>query len=109
MQALIRKLNGNYSVVYAILFISLLYIFFLESRVDEGIFYAGDQALKSLEVKQIAAGYGFKYLHLTQPDWVCTLWRADPRPSSWISSIVQPQVFFIFGTEDPYTRPLSPR
>lgn len=80
MQALIRKLNGNYSVVYAILIISLLYIFFLESCVHEGIFFAGDQALKSLEVKQIAEGYGFKYLHLNQPDWVCSLWRAGYSP-----------------------------
>ena len=80
MQALIRKLNGNYIVVYAILVLSVLYIAFLVSCVHEGIFYAGDQALKSLEVKQIAAGYGFKYLHLTQPHWVYSLWQAGYSP-----------------------------
>jgi hypothetical protein len=80
MQALIRKLNGNQSVVYGVLFLSALYIAFLASSVREGIFYAGDQALKSLEVKQIAEGYGFKYLHVTQPDWVCALWKAGYSP-----------------------------
>jgi hypothetical protein len=82
-----------------------VYIGFLVSCVHEGVFYAGDQALKSLEVKQIAEGYGFKYLHVTQPDWVCSIWKAGfsplnppffyPSPNGYL--IVYPPAFQIIS------------
>jgi hypothetical protein len=74
--ASLSKLNKNYRIVYLVLLISLGYLIFLATSIHEGIFYAGDQALKALQVKQIAAGYGFKYLHLGQPDWVKSIWNA---------------------------------
>src|SRR5579872_3649933 len=80
MPALIQKLNRNNLVIYVVLVLALGYIGFLASFTREGIFFAGDQALKSLEVKQIAAGYGFKYLHLSQPDWVWAVWKAGYSP-----------------------------
>src|SRR5579863_2867879 len=74
--ASLQRLNKNYFVVYLALLISLGYLIFLAFSIHEGIFYAGDQALKSMQVKQIAAGFGFKYLHLGQPDWVKSIWNA---------------------------------
>jgi hypothetical protein len=77
---LIHKLNRNYNIVYVVLLISLGYIAFLACSIHEGVFYAGDQALKALQVKQIAAGFGYKYLHLTQPEWVRSIWQAGYFP-----------------------------
>ena len=93
--------NKKYLVVYFVLLISLGYLIFLACSIHEGIFYAGDQALKSLQVKQIAAGYGFKYLHLGQPDWVKSIWDSGffplqppffyPSPKGYL--IVYPPLF----------------
>jgi hypothetical protein len=120
--ALTQRLNGNYYVVYFILFLCLCYIGYLSFSIHEGIFYAGDQALKCLQVKQIAAGYGFKYLHLPQPDWVKSVWNAGyfplkppffyPSPNGYL--IVYPPLFQIinaplysmFGSPGLYILPL---
>jgi hypothetical protein len=101
--ASLQKLNKNYLVVYLVLLISLGYLIFLACSIHEGIFYAGDQALKSMQVKQIAAGYGFKYLHLGQPDWVKSIWNSGyfplqppffyPSPQGYL--IVYPPLFQI--------------
>jgi hypothetical protein len=101
MPASLQKLNKNYLIVYLVLLISLGYLIFLACSIHEGIFYAGDQALKSLQVKQIAAGHGFKYLHLGQPDWVKSIWNAGyfplrppffyPSPKGYL--IVYPPLF----------------
>src|SRR5579863_6406799 len=85
--ASLQRLNKNYFVVYLAMLISLGYLVFLACSIHEGIFYAGDQALKSMQVKQIAAGYGFKYLHLDQPDWVRSVWNAGFFP-------LQPPFFY---------------
>src|SRR5580693_3946957 len=85
--ASLQKLNKNYFVVYFVLLISLVYLIFLACSIHQGIFYAGDQALKSLQVKQIAAGYGFKYVHLGQPEWVRSVWNAGFFP-------LQPPFFY---------------
>ena len=87
ISASLQKLNKNYFVVYLVLLLSLGYLIFLACSIHEGIFYAGDQALKSMQVKQIAAGYGFKYLHLGQPGWVKTIWNAGYFP-------LQPPFFY---------------
>jgi hypothetical protein len=101
--ASLQRLNKNYFVVYLALLISLGYLIFLACSIHEGIFYAGDQALKSMQVKQIAAGYGFKYLHLGQPEWVKSVWNAGffplrppffyPSPLGYL--IVYPPLFQI--------------
>jgi hypothetical protein len=83
----LQKLNKNYFVVCLVLLISLVYLIFLACSIHQGVFYAGDQALKSLQVKQIAAGYGFKYLHLGQPDWVRSIWNSGFFP-------LQPPFFY---------------
>jgi hypothetical protein len=74
------KLNRNFLIVWISLLISLVYLAFLASSIHEGIFYAGDQALKAMQVKQIAAGHGFKYLYLDQPEWVKSVWNAGYFP-----------------------------
>ncbi|HLX66562.1 MAG TPA: hypothetical protein VKR41_06190, partial [Puia sp.] len=120
--ASLQKLNKNYLVVYVVLLISLGYLIFLACSIHEGIFYAGDQALKSLQVKQIAAGYGFKYLHLGQPDWVKSIWNHGffplqppffyPSPQGYL--IVYPPLFQIvtafcyahFGSSGLYILPM---
>jgi hypothetical protein len=104
--AVIQRLNKNYYVVYFVLLLSICYIAFLACSIHEGIFYAGDQALKSLQVKQIAAGYGFKYLHLPQPAWVKAVWQAGyfplkppffyPSPNGYL--IVYPPMFQIISS-----------
>ena len=101
--AVIQRLNKNYYVVYFIFLLSICYIAYLAFSIHEGVFYAGDQALKSLQVKQIAAGYGFKYLHLPQPAWVKAVWQAGyfplkppffyPSPNGYL--IVYPPMFQI--------------
>ena len=101
--ASLQKLNKSHFVVYFVLLLSLGYLIFLACSIHEGIFYAGDQALKSMQVKQIAAGYGFKYLHLGQPEWVKSVWNAGffplhppffyPSPKGYL--IVYPPLFQI--------------
>lgn len=101
--AALEKLDRNDRIVWFVLLISLGYLIFLACSIHEGIFYAGDQALKSLQVKQIAAGYGFKYLHLNQPEWVRSVWNAGyfpirppfcyPSPHGYL--IVYPPLFQI--------------
>jgi hypothetical protein len=120
--ASLQKLNKNYLIVYVVLLISLGYLIFLASSIHEGIFYAGDQALKSMQVKQIAAGYGFKYLHLGQPDWVRSIWNSGffplqppffyPSPQGYL--IVYPPLFQVvtaffyahFGSAGLYILPM---
>jgi hypothetical protein len=122
MQALLQKLNRNYLVLYLTLLISLGYLIFLAGSLHEGVFYAGDQALKSMQVQQIAAGHGFKYLHLDQPDWVQSIWAKGffplqppffyPSPNGYL--IVYPPLFQIvtaffyskFGSAGLYVIPM---
>src|SRR6185312_6160651 len=59
------------------------------------------QALKSMQVRQIAAGEGFKYVHLDQPAWVRSIWAQGyfplrppffyPSPNGYL--IVYPPLF----------------
>ncbi len=92
------KLNRNYLVVYLALLISLVYLGFLAASIHEGIFYAGDQALKSMQVKQIAAGHGFKNLYLDQPGWVKATWDSGYYP-------LRPPFFYPAGKDYLYVYP----
>jgi hypothetical protein len=95
--------NESNLLIYFVLILSAVYLVYLAFSIHEGIFYAGDQGLKALEVKQIAQGYGFKYLHLPQPEWVQSIWKAGftpLRPPSFYNSpngyiIVYPPAFQI--------------
>ena len=103
---LIQKVYKNNWLIYIAAALTVAYITYLAFSIHEGIFYAGDQALKSLEVKQIAAGYGFKYLHLAQPAWVQDVWKAGYfplkppffYPSSRGYIIVYPPMFQIISS-----------
>jgi hypothetical protein len=71
-----KKINQSYLVVWLVFLLSFCYLGFLAFSIHDGIYYAGDQGIKSLEVKQITEGYGFKYLHTPQPEWVKDIWKA---------------------------------
>lgn len=71
---ILEKLNRTRSIVWVAFLLSVGYLGWLATSIHEGIFFAGDQALKSMQVRQIAAGEGFKYVHLDQPDWVRSIW-----------------------------------
>jgi hypothetical protein len=74
--AFFQRINKSYLLVWLVFLMSLCYLGFLALSIHNGIFYAGDQGIKSLEVKQITEGYGFKYLHTPQPEWVKDIWKA---------------------------------
>jgi hypothetical protein len=80
METYWRRLRESNLLIYLVLFLSGVYLAFISLSIHEGIFYAGDQGIKSLVVKQIAQGYGFKYLHLPQPAWVQSIWKAGFTP-----------------------------
>jgi hypothetical protein len=119
---LVQKVYKNNWLIYIAAALTVAYITYLAFSIHEGIFYAGDQALKALEVKQIAAGYGFKYLHLAQPAWVQDVWKSGyfplrppffyPSPGGYI--IVYPPMFQIissffysaFGSKGLYILPM---
>jgi hypothetical protein len=104
--AFLKRLDKTYLAVYIVFFFSLCYLVFLASSIHNGIFYAGDEGIKSMVVKQISAGYGFKYLHMGQPAWVQSIWQAGfiplrapffyPSPSGYI--IVFPPAFQIISS-----------
>lgn len=118
-----RKWREGDRLIYLVFFLSIIYLGFVASSIHEGIFYAGDEGIKSLVVKQIAHGYGFKYLHLSQPGWVQSIWQAGfsplRRPTFYKSAngyeIVFPPAFQIvsawlyerFGTVGLYIIPMS--
>lgn len=101
-----RRLREGNSLIYIVLALSAIYLTFIAMSVHEGIFYAGDQGIKSLVVKQMAQGYGFKYLHLPQPAWVQSIWKAGftplrepsfyPSPAGYI--VVFPPAFQIVSS-----------
>ena len=66
MMTRVRRVGDSYFLIYLVLVLSVGYLAFLSFSIHDGIFYAGDQGIKALEVRQIAEGHGFKYLHLTQ-------------------------------------------
>lgn len=96
-------MNKNHRAVFLVLLASLAYLIFLACSIHQGIFFAGDQALKSMQVQQIAAGHGFKYLYLGQPEWVRSIWEKGffplqppffyPSPKGYL--IVYPPLFQI--------------
>jgi hypothetical protein len=94
-----RKLLNRNWLIYLVLLLSAGYLAFLACSIHEGIFYAGDEGIKSLVTKQIAEGYGFKYLHLPQPAWVQAIWKAGFIP-------LRPPWFY--GTPEGYIAAFPP-
>ncbi len=63
-------------IPYIVYILGVCYIALLASSIQADVFFSGDAGVKYMVVKQIHAGEGFKYLHVTQPDWVKNLWKA---------------------------------
>ena len=66
--------NKSYRWTLAILALGLVYLFFLQSLLSDGVFFTGDSGLKALLSQDIAAGhFGFN-LSFPDPPWVRALW-----------------------------------
>ena len=66
---------NNYRLVYLVAFLSLLFLAFLLSSAQPGVFFSSDGGVKYLVVKQLTEGHGFKYMYLPQPQWVQHIWE----------------------------------
>ncbi len=73
--AFLQRLDRNNLIVYAVLFLSLCYFALLISFIHNEVFYSADGGVKSMTIRQLSNGYGFKYLHLDQPSWVQSIWQ----------------------------------
>jgi len=71
----LQRLDRNNWIVYCVLFLSLCYFSLLVSFIHNGVFYSADGSVKSIAIRQLTEGYGFKYLHLDQPSWVQSIWQ----------------------------------
>ncbi|HEV3411774.1 MAG TPA: hypothetical protein VG101_04805 [Puia sp.] len=65
---------NNYRYVYLVALLSFLYLAFLLSSAQPGVFFSSDGGIKYLVVKQLTEGHGFKYMYLPQPQWVQQVW-----------------------------------
>lgn len=66
--------SNNYRYVYLVALLSVLYLAFLVSSAQPGVFFSSDGGIKYLVVRQFTDGHGFKYLYLPQPQWVQQIW-----------------------------------
>ncbi len=60
--------------LYLVVLFSVLYLAYLVSSNEPGVFFSSDGGIKYLMLKQVAEGHGFKYLYLPQPQWVHQIW-----------------------------------
>jgi hypothetical protein len=75
-----KTLNKGYLIVYLVLAAAILYLTFLTTIAHHGVFYSADGGVKFITVKQVSAGYDYKYIHLSQPSWVQSVWQAGYFP-----------------------------
>jgi hypothetical protein len=68
-------LNKKWILLLVVL-LSCCYLTIITTSNRENVFFSGDGGVKSLVVKQVGAGNGFKFLHLDQPIWVQDIWSA---------------------------------
>jgi hypothetical protein len=61
-------------LTYLVLGVAILYLAWLVSSAQTGVFFSSDGGIKYMAVKQFAAGHGFKYLYLPQSQWVQNIW-----------------------------------
>lgn len=66
--------SDNYRYVYLVALLSVLYLAFLVSSAQPGVFFSSDGGIKYLVVRQLTEGHGFKYMYLPQPQWVQAIW-----------------------------------
>jgi hypothetical protein len=65
---------NNYRYVYLVALFSVLYLAFLVSSAQPGVFFSSDGGIKYLVVRQLTEGHGYKYIYLPQPQWVQHIW-----------------------------------
>jgi hypothetical protein len=66
--------SKSYRYVYLVALFSAVYLAFLVSSAEPGVFFSSDGGIKYLVVKQLTEGHGFKYMYLPQPQWVHQIW-----------------------------------
>lgn len=64
----------KYWHLYLVALLSVVYLVYLVSSTEPGVFFSSDGGIKYLMLKQYAGGHGFKYLYLPQPQWVQQIW-----------------------------------
>jgi hypothetical protein len=69
-----RGASNSYRYVYLVALFSAVYLAFLASSAQPGVFFSSDGGVKYLVVKQLTEGHGFKYIYLPQPQWVQQIW-----------------------------------
>jgi hypothetical protein len=69
-----RGTSKSYRYVYLVALFSAVYLAFLASSAEPGVFFSSDGGIKYLVVKQLTEGHGFKYMYLPQPQWVHQIW-----------------------------------
>jgi hypothetical protein len=72
---LTSALNKKWILLLVVL-LSCCYLTIITTSNRENVFFSGDGGVKSLVVKQVGAGRGFKFLRLDQPVWVQDIWSA---------------------------------
>ncbi|HEY4061663.1 MAG TPA: hypothetical protein VGM30_07170 [Puia sp.] len=70
----LKKPAATYLPVYLVFLLSALYLAWLVSSSHPGVFFSGDGGVKHIIIKQFSEGHGFKYLYLSQPQWVQEVW-----------------------------------
>jgi hypothetical protein len=71
---MMQAASKSYRYVYLCALFSAVYLAFLVSSAQPGVFFSSDGGVKYLVVKQLTEGHGFKYLYLPQPQWVHEIW-----------------------------------
>jgi hypothetical protein len=80
MSGFVEKFKKGNLVLILVLVAALAYLAYLTSKIPNGVFYSADGGVKYMTVKQLAEGHGFKYLYLSQPSWVQSIWQAGYFP-----------------------------
>src|SRR5580658_8619677 len=71
---MMQAASKSYRYVYLCALFSAVYLAFLVSSAQPGVFFSSDGGVKYLVVKQLSEGHGFKYMYLPQPQWVQQVW-----------------------------------
>jgi hypothetical protein len=72
---MVQRYRKNYLFVYLVALLSLVYLAFLVSSAQPGVFFSSDGGVKYIVVKQLTEGHGYKYMYLSQPQWVQQIWE----------------------------------
>jgi hypothetical protein len=76
----VEKYKKGYLILLLVLLVAFIYLAFLTSTIQTGVFYSADGGVKYMAIKQLSEGHGFKYVYLPQPSWVRSIWQAGYFP-----------------------------